>query len=243
METVAKVIPRFAAAAVFALTLGGPAAGSAPPTVWNARVQFLPGKQPALYLQLHTTGELRIAGSAAGLATTKPLKATDNTKMDRGGGEFTQQMGFAETPLPVSLAGVEGVKIIVGFYGNRHRRKRGSPMVDEATLAVRFGVAMRDRANTKWMYMFSVETPLKANLPPDSSPVIKVPDLQNLKLTIGTDLEGRKAGIGLELRAGSVVVDQVLVGTKNATCALEVLDADGEVLHSAKGDLERFGFT
>jgi len=253
MGTIAKAIPRLAAAAVLALALAGPAAGSAPATVWNARMQFPAAAPPTaaerspapsyLYLQLDTTGELRIAGSAAGLATAKPLKARENSAQDLGSKGSSRYMRFAEASLPVSLEGVESVKTIVSFQENRHRKDRRSPMVDEATLSVKLAVAKRDRANAKWTYILSVDTPLKANLPPDSSPVIKVPDLQDLKLTIGTELEGRKAGIGLEPKAGEVVVGEVLVGTKSATCTLEVLGADGKVLHSAQGDLEKFGFT
>ncbi len=253
MGTIAKAIPRLAATAMFALALAGPIAGSAPATVWNARMQFPAAAPPTaaerssapsyLYLQLDTAGELRIAGSAAALASARPLKARENSAQDLGSKGSFRDMVFAQASLPVSLEGVESVETIVSFHENRHRRDRRSPMVDEATLSVKFAVAKRDRASTKWIYIFSVITPLKANLPPDHAPVIKVPDLQDLKLTIGTYLEGRKAGIGLELKAGTVVADKVLVEPKKATCTLEVLDASGQVLHSAKGDLETFGFT
>ena len=221
---------------------------SAASAVWNARMRFPSAGQQMLYVQVRSTGELRIAQSPDKLATATPVEVQDRSDHKRGPDELSQYLSFPETMLPVSLKGVEKISAVLSFSRNRGRQGGKGPVEDHSTIGARISMSKRDDAGVKWTYLSSVETPktptpLVAGMAPDEAPIIEMPDLSDLKLTVETKIEGTKARIALRVKAGDVALDKVLKGGRYPACRMQVLNPDGKVLHSAKGDLEKFGFT
>lgn len=221
---------------------------SAASAVWNARMRFPSAGQQMLYVQVRSTGELRIAESPDTLATASPVEARYRSEHKQGPDELYQYLTFPEAILPVSLRGVEKVSAVISFRRNRGRQEGKGPVEDQSTIGARISMSKRDGAGVKWTYLSSVQTPktptlLVAGMAPDEAPIIEVPDLSDLELTVETKIEGTKARIALRAKVGQATVDKVLKGGRYPACTMQVLNTDGKVLHTAKGDLEKFGFT
>jgi len=245
-----RAVGRCSAVILCALMLipGAVTTVSAASEVWNARMRFPSAGQQMLYVQVRSTGELRIADSPDTLATATPVEAQDRSEHKRGPDELSQYLTFPEVSLPVSLKGVEKVSAVISFSRNRGRQGRKGPVEDQSTIGVRISMSRRDGAGVKWTYLSTVETPktptrLVVGMAPDRAPIIEMPDLGDLKLTVETKIEGTKARIALRAKAGDVALDKVMKGGRYPACTLQVLNTDGKVLHAAKGDLEKFGFT
>jgi len=230
------------AACVLAFAISARAAA---PEVWCGRLRFLPAEKPALYLSINSVGQLRIADSAAGLRTAKPVMAREDSRREGRQNEPTYYLVFPEVKLPVSLPGVEEMKATVSLYRTHHRRTRRSPAIDEVQIPIDFALTKRDSKGTKYTYLFfaGVPTIKGKSKGPEESGIVQVPAMESLHVMVVTRVEGRKAGIALQATAGRSSVENVLKGGKGAPCRVEVLDKDGKVLHSARGDLKKFGFT
>jgi len=230
------------AAGVSAL-LGAVSPAPAATRAWNARLRLPSATPPMLYVQVRSTGELRLADSPEALATATPVIARDGQSEPLSEGH--PQLFFPEVALPASLPGVEKLSAVIRFDLTRTRPRRKGPVVDRGAIDVRVSAARRDSAGVKWAYIFSVGTPavLVAGAPPAQAPILEMPDLGRLKLTVETKVEGHKARLGLRVKAGDVALDKVLKGGQPASCTMQVLNAEGKVLHTAQGDLDKFGFT
>jgi hypothetical protein len=225
--------------AALALTLVLMAGGAAlaVPKVWQARIRFLPAEQPALYVQVNSAGEMRMAESAEGLASAKPIWAEARQSYPQRPGELMQYFGFADMTLPVSVEGVEKVKASFSFTRRREHKGPKGPLVETANLSGRFVASRRGRDDKRWTYEFSPKPSAKDVMD------VQVPDLRKLGLAVVTKIEGKKARIALQVKAGSSDITDVKKSGKSVACTMEVLDQDGKSVHSAKGDLQKFGFT
>jgi len=93
-----------------------------------------------------------------------------------------------------------------------------------------------------WAYRRYVASTVGAR--PRTAPVLEVPPMEPLALKASTQaLEKRTIGIGVRLMAGDAELGQVTRDGENAPMRLRVLDASGEEVSAAEGDLEKFGFT
>jgi len=72
------------------LSAGAVSAAWAAPKVWRARVHFLPAEEPALYVQVNSAGELRMAESAEGLASARRIWARERHASPGTSGELWQ---------------------------------------------------------------------------------------------------------------------------------------------------------
>ncbi len=233
------------ALSVLILIPGAVTTASAAPTVWNARMRFASAEQQMLYVQVRSTGELRIAESPETLATTSQVEARDRSDYRQGPDELSQSLTFPEVILPVSLPGVEKVTAVIRFSRRRGRQEGKGPVEDDSRIRARISMSKRDGAGVKWTYLSNVKTltTLAAGMAPDEAPIIEMPDLSDLKLSVVTKIEGRRARIALQAKAGQATVDKVLKGGRHPACTIQVLNTNGRVLHTARGDLEKFGFT
>jgi hypothetical protein len=224
------------------MTLGAVGVASAAVKVWQARLRFLPSGQPALHLQVNSAGELRIADSAAGLTTAKPIWAEHRNSQSPRSGELWQSFDFAEMTLPVSPPGTDRTKVSFYFYRSRQREKGKGPLVETASFSGRFTIWRKDGEGKRWTY--ELTPPVSAG---KDSMDIQVPDLGHLSLAVVTKIEGKKARIALQVKGGDpktgIDIENVKKSGKSVACTMEVVDKDGKVVHSARGDLTKFGFT
>jgi len=229
------------------------ATGSSPS--WAAseyvRIRFLPDQEPAVYVQF-TNDTLRCAASIEELATAKPVRAPRSQRFqyDAGPSEYVRGYQFPETDLPISGKGIARASAALRIFRTyRLQRSARSQPTRSTYVAGEFRIAKQDGTGTVWTYTFSGSvTPesratTQAMGNPATSPIMDIPDLDKLKLTIETKVEGKKARIGLRLMAGEVWISDLARGGKGAPARLEATNKEGKTVLSEQGDLKKFGFT
>jgi hypothetical protein len=231
--------------ALLAIAVAGATAMAAVET-WHVRLASPSAASPMLYLEVRSSRELRIADSPAALATAVPLMATQRTENEQGIG-LSQYLTFPQVVLPVSLPPMDKVSALVTLNRSRSRDPKKGIVSDLSTIEARVVMSRRDAQGAQWQYFSTVKRP---DLPtpqfaaaPQQAPVLGLPDPGKLELTVVTKIEGNRARIALQPKAGGESVDKVLRNGRPPVCTLQVLDASGKVVHTAKGDLVKFGFT
>jgi len=235
----------FAALAATVCCLIATGAGAASPQAYRMRVRFLPAQEPSLYVQF-LGGQLRIGDSPEAVAAAAPIKALRKQITSQGRNRAYQNYTFPETTLPVSLQGVERVRASFDFSRWTRLgkgRTRDEDEEESAYLAATFRLQKPDNEGVDWTLVYSSSGSPKPDQQYDEAPVVDVPALDNLKLVVVTEVERKKVGIGLRVQSGELAFDNVLRKAKPAQAEIEVTDKPGKVVHTQKGDLEKFGFT
>jgi hypothetical protein len=219
----------------------------AEPQVIEAAVRVLPAKQPALYLRFRNN-RLWMASSKAGLEKATPIRAAKvDTNQDNDAGIEYRSYEFPEVNLPRSPGGAQNVR--AAFYSSRTIGKGNAAPAnvpeDRTSIAAFFTISRRDKSGVVWSYQLhsmagsdttkSAKQHLELVLPPL--------DPDRLSLGVVVKVEGLEAKVGLQVKCGDLDLDNVLKDKKNAPAAIQIVNRDGEEVVSAKGDLQKFGFT
>ena len=208
-------------------------------------------EKPALYLEFKAK-ELRMAPTLEGLASAKPIKAAQMDSYEVGPGQVVVWYRFPETDLPISLKGVSRVRAAITLDRMRQTSARdtsgGEPRTGSG-FGMECRVTKQGAGSADWTYTFYTRGSAGGENDPSAN-IATIPVLDDLKLTIETKIEGRKARIGLrpmvkgvERVKEEIALREVLRNGKPARASLEVTDDTGKVVHTQKGDLKKFGFT
>jgi hypothetical protein len=215
----------------------------AAPMVWNVRLHYPQADQAPLYLQVRDNAELRIADSPAGLDTADPIPARETSQQEMGRDGTYQTMVFPEITPALWQNDSQKLSAVIAFTHSRLPRGPRGALVDQDSISADISISTRDTHGVKWLHLFSINAKVTAGVAPDKTPIVEMPDLAKLHLQLVVPTEGRLARIGFQVEAGDVAPKKVFRNNRKAACTLQLLDRDGRILHTAKGDLEKFGFT
>lgn len=218
-------------------------------------------EKPTLYLEFRGD-ELRIAPTPEGLAEAKPVKAVSMRSYDLGEHGTLVSYQFPELDLPIPVEGASSVKADFRLDRSQPRAGRAnSPdaVIQPSFFVARFRVVKKGAGDATWTYSFHEVASPGAERDLHEGHTVPFPTFGKTTLAIETKIEGREAAIGLRARTedgvqvaraagtGSLVQRvtflQILKNGKPARASLEVSDSAGKVVHTQKGDLEKFGFT
>ena len=209
-----------------------------------ARLRFLPHQTPDVYLQFEGKW-LVIADSAKGLEKAKPIKALPAAKPPEG---MAEQYAFPEVDLPVSLDGVARVTAIFGISRYASTRSGRGPGQQTETGEPNFWEARvythrKDSGGATWRYLVLTGGDVTTSSDPESGTALPMPNMSDLTFSLAAVPSPGKLGIGLRLMAGRFPLNDVRRNDDPRLASVEVTDADGAVMASEAGDLEKFGFT
>jgi hypothetical protein len=236
------------------------AAAAAAPTraADYVRVQFLPSKEPALFLQFDGD-TLRIATAPEGLATAEPVKA-DYATPARPEGRL-RVVYFSNVALPLRSPGANGTTAsfrVISFPLDERVPKARLHLISGS-----FPISITSRGGVAWTYvpLAYVEAPQDAAAASlQNAPVMVIGDLSHPALMIvphargpvvsiymklWTAAPGRAKGSGgreVSVPAGAAnEVESLRKDGKPARAHLDVIAPSGKTIRSEDGDLGAFG--
>ena len=232
---------------LFLITAMWPSLVQAAPQVIEAFVRVPPSMEPSLYLRFRNN-KMWMATTKEGLEKATPIKAgsVSQDKQVEEGYEY-RYYNFPEVDVPVPLPGVE--KVSATFYTSREIHTgpdypKDLP-ADQTRVVASFTLTRKDSSDTGWIYTLHCMGDYPTDKPPVTGVELWLPalDPDQLKMEITTKVEEKNARIGLKVKSGDADIDNILKGDTNAEATLTILNLDGKVVSSEKGDLEKFGFT
>ncbi len=234
----------FVGAVLVAAVLGAAGLLWAAPTPLMARVSFAQDSHAFAYLRFDNN-RLRVARTLGTLDSAKPVRSKSGDISDMGGDAFYQFYDFPEVSLPISVKGLE--KVTGEFHYSRSRSTPGRskrPARNYTNVGGHVTLARHEGAAT-WGYVVSVNDVDRPGATAKDRLELKVPDVGNGDLTfeVVTKVEGRKARLGIQAKAGNQDLYTITKNGKGIPVKLEVLDKDHRVVVSEQGDPVKFGFT
>jgi len=236
------------AAFLVAVSLSAVAApAAAAPQTFYIGLVILPDKAPVGYLSIQNN-QLRAANTAAELEAAEPTKAKSAQLLETGPARaYRQFYEFPAIDVPVSTPGIEKASVKLSMYRTRHAGRAGRTSPEETVAYGEASVSRRDSSGNTWTYTFNVRTggerAAKNSAQAPLLLTVSSADPKDVKLEVTTLLEGRKARIGMQVKADGIDIYNVLKNGKNAPAKLEVTNRDGKHVVSETGDPVKFGFT
>jgi hypothetical protein len=225
------------------------------------RVQFLPEKQAALFLQFDEDA-LRVATTTGGLATAQPIRADEVSPMPGEGG--TSLADYRRVTLPARPQGAS--RATASFRVEHFKPKATAPhAVPENTyVSGSFSISIPGAAGGSWTYVAAASSATldrERAASPAEAPVLVIGDLSHPVLTIEPQVTGRKVAIAVRLWTGepakaidaesgrailapldtATSIGSVERNGRPARVHLDVVAPPGKTVKSAEGDLSTFG--
>ena len=244
----ARITPYLTAflVAVVGISIMAVPASAAPQTYYIGLV-ILPSKAPAGYLSVQNN-QLRVAQTAAGLETATPAKAKSAQLQDTGRARAYQQFyEFPETDVPISAPGITKATVKLSVYRTRYTQRTGGSQQENMGVYGDVSVSRHDASGNTWTYIFHANTnersPAKNSAQHPLLLTVTGAEPTSLRVDVTAKMEGRKAHIGMQVKADGTDIYNVLKNGKNAPAKLEVTNKDGKQTVSEAGDPVKFGFT
>jgi hypothetical protein len=213
-------------------------------------IRLLPADKPAIFVEFRGD-RMRLAASAAEVAQATWVPASSTHRVNLDGGRFIDVHTFPQLAFPVPVPGTTSARIALML-----RLLRGEAQATDAErgIASEFvgfcRVQKRDRAGATWAFAFTTAGPVISEKRWGRDNETRVPHLNSLSLGVETQVEGRRALIGVRALAADgpptvppFIVTEVLRDGEPAPVHIEVLDGRGNIVHARDGDLKTFGFT
>jgi hypothetical protein len=166
------------------------------------------------------------------------LESAEPQKMRVFGGTAAQAREFA-LPIPADQlpAGISAVKL--GLWLNA-----GPPDPKIPPGPYFFGkltLCRTDDQKAKWLYVTALGSPAGSDA--DTAPSVKLPSVDDIKLTV-TALPGPgKLAVGVQLSAGSAALPDIRKDGKPVQVSVSVADSAGKTVEQKSGPLADFGFS
>jgi hypothetical protein len=224
-------VQSIAMAGLAALALAAAAPADGPSGQNAAYLRIAVSEKSVVYLQVQGL-ELRAATSVAGLQSAEPMK------MRLFGGTAAQAREFA-LPIPADQlpAGTSAVKL--GLWLDRRQPDPKSPPGPYFT--GKLTLCRTDDQKAQWQYVTSLGS--MAGAEPEKAPSIRLPSLDDLKLTVTAVPSQGRVAVGLTVSSGSMVLSEVRKDGKPVQVSVSVMDSAGATIAQKSGTLADFGFS
>ena len=171
--------------------------------------------------------EMRVAASFKGLKEAEPIQAAAVNKSSSG-----QRISFAEVdlPFPENKLPFKATKLKAAFYYYDSNSGVGASL----------GLCIEDKEGVEWTFQWRGSA--KGSTNPKKAPLIGIPDLRKLTLSVVTAPKGKKVGVGLRFLAGEQSISGIMKGSELVDVVVKIINKNGEVVVSDSGSIGKYGF-
>jgi hypothetical protein len=181
---------------------------------------ILPGTPAKSVFVKFANGQMWIAATAAGLSKAKPTKASSSS---------SNGYGYPEVKLPGS--------------GPLQVNARFTELTTASSISCSYKITMRDKAGAQWQYVLQMQRSSATATKPETPAVTTLPAFEDLQVGVETKIDGKNSHIGLRPLTGQVPLMEITRNGAAIPAEVQVLDMQGNVVSTEKGDLSKFGFT